>query len=347
MILLVAAASVSVLVVNSYDNAFQARASWNVFMNHRWPMDDPAEQERTLYGNPPHSAIYTAPFVLFGPHVAAFFGVVFVMILFVGERRGAAALLTLLFVLSPPVMFLIAEAGLTGVTTGLGLIFLLADKRGPMRAFAWAMLTVRPHDTPLVVAWSGLEALRQKDWKAIVLAVFLVLPTLLTLDRWLSILPTDSSQLSIDPGDFYTLSIPLNSGIPAAILFLGLVLLFRGVAARRTEAGRPWPALALRRPKDFSRTEFFWLLSVIWLMLMPYYLVYMMWIVMFPVREYGPVRTLLLFVGSLAIGFIAFRDFSNPQLYYGGLLLVVLVTVLTPKPCASFRPALTLAKEAA
>ena len=169
LIMVVAFVSVQVLAVNSYDNAFQSRASWNVFVNHRWPADDPAEQQRTLYFNPPHSAIITAPFVMFGPHVAAFFATVFILILFVGERRGLAALLTLLFVLTPPMMFVIAEAGLIGFTTGLGLIFVLADKRGPMRAFSWAMLAVRPQDNLPVLIWSGIEALRQKDWKAFVL----------------------------------------------------------------------------------------------------------------------------------------------------------------------------------
>lgn len=333
LIMVVAVVSVQVLTVNDYDNRTYRRASWNIFMNHRWPQEDPVEIARTLYLHPNHSAVITAPFVLFGPHVAAFLEITCVMILFIGKRRGLAALLTLLFVLTPPLMFMIAEAGLIGFSTGIGLIFLLAEKRGPLRAYAWAMMMVRPQDNLPVLIWNGIEALRQKDWQAFVLAALIMLPTLVTLEQWLKLLPKDASEVPIDPGTFYTLSIPLNSGVPAALVIVTAILLYRLVSVRPPRAGKRLPfTLALRRRQDFSRTEITWLIYVVWLMLTPYYLLYVIWVVMLPVREYSAWRTLSLLIGSIVIGYFTFQDYQMPQIYYGALLTALLVVLLTPKP---------------
>lgn len=333
LIALTALLAVSLLQVNSYDNIIHRRASWNVFITQRLPYDDPIEQARTLYFHPLHTAFLTAPFVIFSERPAAFWNVVFILIVLIGTRRGLPALATLLFALSPPLIFVIAAANMPGFTTALGLIFLLAQKRGPLRAYAWAMMAGRPQDNVLTLGWSALTALRQRDWAAFALGAGLMLPTILTLDHWLAITPRSVDQLAIVPNEFYSLSISVNSGLPAAIAFLALVIGWRLLDVR-WERGAGQPArlsLRWRSARRLPLTEQFWLLNLIWLMLTPYYLVYMLWIMLLPLRLYGAGRTLALWLLVTMIGVASMTSLRPESVYLGGLAVTVVVALLTPK----------------
>jgi hypothetical protein len=333
LIMLTALLAVSLLQVNSYDNIIHRRASWNVFITQRLPYDDPIEQVRTLYFHPLHTAFLTAPFVIFSERPAAFWNVVFILIVLIGARRGLPALATLLFAPSPPLVFVIAAANMPGFTTALGLIFLLAKKRGPLRAYAWAMMAGRPQDNILTLAWSALTALRQRDWAAFALGAGLMLPTILTLEHWLAITPRSVDQLAIVPDEFYSLSISVNSGLPAAIAFLALVIGWRLLDVRweRVAGQQPCMSIRWRSARRLPLTEQIWLLNLIWLMLTPYYLVYMLWMMLLPLRLYGAGRSVVLWLLVSAIGAASMTALRPESVYLGGLAVTVVVALLTPK----------------
>lgn len=317
------------LQVNSYDNIIHRRAAVSVYLNHRFPFDDPVELQKTLFFHPTHTAFLTAPFVMFTERPAAYWNIVLIAIVFAGTRTGWAALIATLFVISPPGVFVIAAANMPGITTAFGLIFLLADKRGPLRAFSWAMMAGRPQDSVFTLIYSGWEALRQRDWTAFALAAGLLLPTLLTLPRWLAIVPTQEGDLAVVPGEFYSLSVTINHGVPAALLAIAFIWGWRLLDVRR-DAGRF--RIGLRRWKLLPRTEQYWLLTMAWLMITPYYLAYMMWMVLIPVRLMSVPRLLVTGVIVFALG-DWFMDTLLPvePLYTGSLLMTALVTVITPR----------------
>lgn len=317
------------LQVNSYDNTIHRRASINVYLNHRFPFEDPIERAFTLYFHPTHTAFLTAPFVMFTERPAAFWNIVLIAILYAGMRTGWAALIASTFVILPPGVFVIAAANMPGITTAFGLIFLLADKRGPLRAFSWAMMAGRPQDSVFTLLYSGWEALRQRDWTAFALAAGLMLPTLVTLSHWLSIVPKQESDLAINPGEFYSLSVSINSGIPAALLAIALVWGWRLVIFRR-EAGRV--RIGLRRWGSLPRTEQYWLLTIAWLFVTPYYLAYMLWMVLLPVRLMNVPRLILTGVTVFILGDLFMENLLPVgPLYTGALLTTAVVTVITPR----------------
>ncbi len=321
-------ASIRALQVNNTDNLFQSRANWNVYANHRFPHQDPIEMERTVYGHPAHTAFLTAPFLMFGAHLAAFFNVSFIMILLIGEKRGWAALATMAFIFSPPVIYVFAAVNMPGVTTALGLIFLLAGKRSPMRGYAWAMMASRPQDSLLTLMWDGLRAVWQRDWGAFLFAAGLMLPTFVTLGHWLSILPTSSTELAINPAEFYTLSLPINIGVLPAVLIVAAIVGWR-LTVITLASGRP--AVRLRSLETITLTERFWLVYVVWLLLMPYFLLYVLWVMMLPLRLYSPARTLLAFVLVMVIGALTLSTIVYTGSWFGALLVTLVFVFLTPK----------------
>lgn len=317
------------LQVNSYDNTIHRRAAVSVYLNHRFPFDDPVEQVKTLFFHPTHTAFLTAPFVMFTERPAAYWNIVLIAIVFAGTRTGWAALIATLFVIAPPGVFVIAAANMPGITTAFGLIFLLADKRGPLRAFSWAMMAGRPQDSVFTLIYSGWEALRQRDWSAFALAAGLMLPTLLTLPRWLEIVPTQEGDLAVVPGEFYSLSVTINHGVPAALLAIALIWCWRLVDVRR-DAGRI--RIGLRRWRLLPRTEQYWLLTVAWLMVTPYYLAYMMWMVLLPVRLMNVPRLLVTGIVVFLLGNWYMNSLLPVEpLYTGSLLMTAFVTVITPR----------------
>ena len=316
--------AIRVLQVNSTDNAFQSRASWNVYAHHRFPFDDPAEQIKRSYYHPVHTAFLTAPFLMFGQHLAAFFNVFIIMMLLIGDRVGWAALATFAFVLSPPLIYVFAAVNMPGVTTALGLIFLLARKRGAIRGYAWAMMACRPQDNAATLIWDAIGALRGRDWSAFLFAAGLMLPTLVTLSDWLSILPTDESQLAIQPGDFYTLSLPINIGVIPALLIVGGIILWRFLIVQ----GR---RVRVRALESITLTERVWLIYVVWSLLQPYFLAYVLWVMLLPVRLYGAGRTLIAFVLIFMLGAFTLNTLELDSAWFGALLITLVMALLTPK----------------
>lgn len=342
LILLTSWLAAAILQANSYDNTVHRHASWNVYVMHRWPYEDPEEWVVRAWRSPTHTAFLVAPFVLLGPDAAAFWNVVFILILLTGNRTGGAAIATLALVVSPPLVFVIAAANVPGITTALGLIFILADKRGPIRGLAWAFLAGRPQDNVLTLLWSGLESMRQRDWRAFAVAGMLMVPSAITLNHWIQAIPASPEFFRIETGTFYSLGMLLNAGLPATLLFVTVFLAYRLIVVRRAPASRSTKfTFALRRRSDISRTEFAWILNAIWLVLSPYYFVYQLWMVLLPVREYGAIRTIVLAAGSMVIGLLFMRELTMPGVYYGGMALLIFVALLTPKPCAGEQKAHT------
>jgi hypothetical protein len=228
------------------------------------------------------------------------------------------------------VIFVFAAVNMPGVTTALGLIFLLARKKGALRGYAWAMMAGRPQDNVLTLLWSGFNALRERDWAAFFFGAGLMLPTIVTLNHWLSILPRSSSQLAIQPGDFYTLSLPYYIGTVPALLVVGAIIGWRLIVV---EARLKNFRLTARR-RDLatvSLTEFVWLTYVVWLLLEPYFLVYVLWVLLLPLRLFSTARTLIAFPLIFIIGAAMLGTLRFDSAWIGGLLTVLVIALLTPK----------------
>lgn len=335
LVLVCAFTAVSILQANAHDNRIHRRASYNVFMLHRFPWDDAIEQQKTLYFHPLHTAIITAPFNMLGEQGAGFWNTAFILMVLIGFRRGGASLATLLFAISPPVAFVIASANMPGYTSGLGLIFILAERVGPLRAYGWALMLCRPQDSVFVLIWSAQRALRQRDWVAFVLAGLIVLPSLLTLQHWLQIIPQNSDQLQRNIGNYYSMSIAVNNGLPLALAVIVLIFAYR-LHHFHWLNGR----LEMRRRKlgALTLTEWVWLLTSAWFMVSPYYLIYMLWMLLLPLRLCDIKRTLLAWVSVLVIGVFYMQTPDTAKLYIGGLWVLLLMTLLTPKLDAADAP---------
>ncbi len=324
---------ISVLQVNSYDNTIHRRASFNVLFLHRFPFDDPIEQRVTLYFHPTHTAILTAAFVLFREKIAAWWNFVFIIIVLIGFRRGRPAYTTLLFLLSPPLIFVAAAANMPGFTTALGLIFVLANKRGALRGYSWAMMFGRPQDNVFGLLFDFARALKQRDWIAFLIAGLLTLPTWITLQHWLTIIPRNDTDLRWRIEGYYTLSASINSGMVVAVLFVLLILVYRLIIIDLTT--KPTLKVSFRRRQriEVSLTEWMWLGNLAWLMFTPYYLMYMVWMMLLPLRLYSAKRTLICWVGVMLIGiqYMHSLTYHFDDVYIGGLILVLWIAVLTPK----------------
>ncbi|MDX2161557.1 MAG: hypothetical protein SF162_09550 [bacterium] len=334
VLVIVILGAMRVLQINDTDNLFQSRASWNVYANRIFPFQDTLEQARTVYFHPAHTAFLTAPFLMFGRYIAAFFNVLFIMMLLIGERRGWAVLATLPYIVAPPLVVVFAAVNMPGVTTALGLIFILAGKRSPLRGYAWALLACRPQDNVLTLVYDGLRALRGRDWGAFLFAAGLMLPTLVTLGHWLSILPTSSTRLAINPAEFYTMSLPINIGVIPAVLIVAAIIGWRLIVIRvslRGGAAGGRVRIARRAFSTITLTERIWLTYVLWLLLMPYFLAYVLWVMLIPLRLFSARRTLIAFPILMGIGAFTFNTLVYDSAWIPALLTTITIAALTPK----------------
>lgn len=186
------------------------------------------------YFNPPHTIFYVAPFVFWGARVLAFVNIFMILILLIGVQRGfiSTTLIGLATILTPQILFIVASVNILGLTTALGLWFLLQYPKKFGRAMAWTALSGRPQDSGLLLLVDGWRAFQQRDWGAFRWSIVLTLPTWVLFLEWIRSFP---NRL---PGN--TLSPAFHLGYVWATLYVTGVILIWFWFKSREQVSQYW-----------------------------------------------------------------------------------------------------------
>lgn len=306
----VAVSAALIFVVNTNDNSIHIEAVRRFFTGDALYVN----WDELSFANPPHSPPLIAPFVIFGARWSAFWNLFFILYCFVGQQQKlASSLAKLLFIFSAPLLYVAASANVTGIVAGIGLIVLLNRVKGFWRGLAWAYLLVRPQDGWAFILYDVYRALRERDYWAfitagtIVLLPFLFAPNLFL--AWWRILPSVSPIVT-------SLSLTKTHGLLIGLLFFMFI-----VALRLFDWSNG--KLSWRLPTQWTETERFWLCAVLALVVGPYTVYYMLWLMFIPLRDYGVWRTLILFAFVTIVGFL-FMTQADPAAAQFGMLLVLI-----------------------
>lgn len=282
------------------------------------------------FSSPPHVALIGLPFVIAGARWSAFWNVFFAMPAVLGNRNSLATLAAkLLLIFTPPFLYMLASANITGTVTGIGLLFLFANAKGAIRGLAWAFLLLRPQDSWLFLIYDGIRALRSRDGMAfLTCGVIVVVPLVFTptvFERWLTAM---YYPLFIESLPGYRLSLSGTHGLGVALAFLAGVGLLRSF---RLDG----PRVHWRQRGDFSQAEVFWLMAVVTLVAGVYSAYYMLWLVFLIVRDYGLLRTIVLLVVTMVVGRM-YMTLPNPQqIQTAMLILIAALAILSPRQMPS------------
>jgi hypothetical protein len=284
------------------------------------------ENNKSPFTSPPHVALLGLPFVVAGARWSAFWNVFFALPVVIGNRNGLATLAAkLMLIFTPPFLYMLASANITGTVTGIGLLLLLANATGPSRGLAWAFLLLRPQDGWLFLLYDGFRALRTRDLTAFLsCGVIVIIPVLFTptvFERWFTAM---YFPLFIDSLRGYTLSLSGTHGFGITLAFLlgiGVLRSFKVVDRR----------VVWRQKGDFSQAELFWLMAVITLVAGFYTAYYMIWLAFIIVRNYGLIRTALILFITMGVGAMYMTLPQPEQVQTGMLILIVVLAVLSPR----------------
>ncbi len=322
---LVALVAALLFTVNDTDTLVIRNGSLQILMN-----DEPyelVEGNKSPFTSPPHVALIGLPFVIAGSRWSAFWNVFFSLPLVIGNKNQLltlAAKLSLIF--TPPFLYMLASANITGTVTGIGLLLLFAEVKGPARGIAWAFLLLRPQDSWTFLIYDGVKAARNRDYTAAVTTLVIVLlPLLFTptvIERWLQAM---YYPLFVDTLPGYTLSLAGTHGLVTAVAFLAIV------AALRAFTFKPGMGLTRRQLADVSQAEVYWYLAVVALVAGPYTAYYMLWLAFLIVRDYGFVRTLLLLLFTMSVGVVLMTAPNPEQVQIAMLLLIMAIAVISPR----------------
>ena len=325
--LVIALTSVSIFVVNDNDTQIIRDGSLRILTNTNPYALSEANNTKSGFMNPPHIALLGLPFVIFGAKWSAVWNVFFVLLIITGkvtDLRGLAV--RLMFIFTAPLLLLLASANISGTTTGIGLLLLLFEVKGPLRGVAWGYLLLRPQDSWIILLYDGVRAIRARDYKAIITCTVIVLMPVLfapdVLQRWLAAM---RYPLLVDSPVGYSLSLTGTHGPLTALAFIAIVMLLRIWTYDRV-SGLRW-----RRRDDISQAEFFWFMAIAILVLGQYTAYYMLWLSLIIVRDYGAVRALLLLIFLTVVGLL-FMTEPNPERAQAGMLLTIIgMAVLSPR----------------
>ncbi|MFN8373953.1 MAG: hypothetical protein U0694_13885 [Anaerolineae bacterium] len=250
-------ASAMIFVVNTNDNSIHIEAVRRFFAGGALYLS----WEELSFANPPHSPPLIAPFVILGARWSAFWNMFFILYCFMNRRQPLiASLAKLLFIFTPPLLYVAAAANVTGIGAGIGLILLLSHRKGALRGLAWAYLLVRPQDGWAFLLYDAYRAWRERDyWAFVIAANVMALPIVSAPEifaAWLRILPDVSPIVT-------SLSLTKSHGLFYGLLFFGLIVALR---LYHWDNHR----LRWRAPTGWPELERFWLCAVLVLVTGPY-----------------------------------------------------------------------------
>lgn len=318
ILILACVTMVNVTHVNSHDTDYFLDA-----MGEFWAGDF-AYGENTeppfSYMSPPHAAIIAYPFLIFGHYWSAFWDLFFVFFLLMGVKdRLMPNLLKLIFLFSPPILYVIAAANMTTVT-GIGLVLLLNGAKGYTRGVAWAFMLVRPQDTLLILLFEAALGLYERDWRAFAAtAGILVIPALMyspmIYPQWLGSLARDGSYLGIweTRGSLIALAVIVAVFLPRLVTF-------------NRENG-----LSLRSFREMYMLEYYWLMIAFLMIVGPYTRVWMIWLTLIPLRNMNTLRTLIFFAITTVAGILFMRFNVHSTMQWGMIAIMISASWLMPQ----------------
>jgi hypothetical protein len=273
--------------------------------------------------NMPHSA-FLLPF-LGNPYWASFWVAFGILLVLTGDHgKPIPALTRLVFMLSAYLLYPISPANLF-FATAFGLLLFLQRPTGWLRGFVWALFLVRPQDALLWLAYDGILALRDRDWKAFVMAgAVVLLPILrygpgLYLDWFATFTGYARVSDTFTPIDFSKVY-----GLPGALLFCVLIGLLR--AFRWDQSG-----VSRRRWAEISFTEKLWLMSMLIYVTQGYGTYTMLWLIIIPIREMPPGRILMTFVVLTGVSLWAFVELAPIRAVWGVLTSIFIMALIIPR----------------
>lgn len=204
----------------------------------------------------------------------------------------------LLQIAHPIFITLIASSNPEWLLVGPGLWLLYRTPKGWGRGLAWLFLACKPQSTFVLLLFDGWDALRTRDWKAILLSAAVAIGAML-------LFPQPLGRLLV-PHD-WSASVLANWG------FLGAV----GVTV---------VILAIRRQRLPDYKTLGILLAPVWT---PYTLEYNYAAVLFTLRGAGWLRNIIYLVGGFVLAYLFWRDYHVAE-QVGALGMLLLAAVLAP-----------------
>ena len=206
----------------------------------------------------------------------------------------------LLLLIHPIFITLIASSNPEWLYVGPGLWLLCYTPRGWGRGIAWLFLAVKPQTTFLLLAFDGVQAVRQRDGQAF---AALLVPMLGAWALYPGYLNQFSKRLDIE----WSATVIFHYGIGGALLVTLVIM------ALRRHRWRDYKTLGL-------------LLAPVW---SPYLLQYGYTAVLFTLRNASWLRIIVYVIAGILLAVLYWRDFHVAE-QLGTLGMLLLAALLAP-----------------
>jgi hypothetical protein len=205
----------------------------------------------------------------------------------------------ILLILHPAFITLWASSNGEWLLMGPGLWLLYHWPKGYTRGIAWLLLSCKPQSTAMLLIFDGLRAVRDRDWKAMIVAATGAIGTFFLypgfLDRMAAV------------HHLTNLSVLANFGIIGVIAVTVYVI-------------------AVRWNRRFDDRTLGLILSPVWT---PYTLQYSYTTMIFTMRGAGLLRNAIYVTASLVLMVLFWQDYHVGE-HIGGLGMVLLAALLAP-----------------
>lgn len=216
------------------------------------------------------------------------------MIIDLGRPAGFVTLI------HPVIMTLIASANPEWIYIGTGLWIIHRFPNGWGRGVGWLFLTCKPQTAFLFLLVDGVMALRERDWRAVVISGAVAVGSVLLVPDYLNFLQTRLHML-------WSVSVMYHLGVVGAVVVTVIILVLRA-----------------KRVGDLKTLAL--LLAPVWT---PYIQVYSYMAVLFTMRRVGWAGQVLFFAVSLAAVW-AFWQSKGALEYVPPLIFVLMASLLAP-----------------
>jgi hypothetical protein len=258
-----------------------------------WQGQDPYAAD---YVTPPWSLLLLAP-IMHQPIQTWLALSITLFVCIILDLGRPAGLITLIH---PVIMTLIASANPEWIYIGTGLWIIHRFPNGWGRGVGWLFLTCKPQTAFLFLLVDGVMALRERDWRAIVVSGVVAVGSVLFVPDYLNFLQTRLHMI-------WSVSVLYHLGVVGAVVVTVAIL-----------------ALRAKRVGDLKTLAL--LLAPVWT---PYIQVYSYVAVLFTMRRVGWMGQALYFATSL-IAVWAFWQAKGATEFIPPLIFVLMASLLAP-----------------